>query len=296
MTLDRHGQPALAGYNRNRNIEKAISGLHGILQGITADHRLGEREMLFLDVWLRSQEHIKDDGDLIDILDLIGDIMRDGVVTHDELEDLRSMLSDILEYREMPYINEESKVNELLGLISGIAADGVLADEEIQFLADWLEHNADVTDVWPISVIERRLTEALRDGVIDQVERADLLETIQQITGDRFEDTSIAFGMATDFLEDQLITIEHEDKCFCFTGKFVTGARKTVEHTAQRRGAITTSNVSKKLDYLVIGTLASRDWRFSSHGRKIEEALKLRETGAPIVITTERTWLTYLSD
>jgi len=45
---------------------------------------------------------------------------------------------------------------------------------------------------------------------------------------------------------------------------------------------------------LVIGTLASRDWCFSCHGRKIEKAIKLKEKGAPVVIITERTWLQYI--
>ncbi len=49
--------------------------------------------------------------------------------------------------------------------------------------------------------------------------------------------------------------------------------------------------MSKEVDYLVIGTLASRDWRFSSHGRKIENAIALQKSGHPIVIINERTWL-----
>ncbi len=38
----------------------------------------------------------------------------------------------------------------------------------------------------------------------------------------------------------------------------------------------------------------SRDGRFSSHGRKIEKAIKLKEKGMPVVIITERTWLKYI--
>lgn len=294
MLTDRNGQPVNIAFNRGRNIEKAVSGLLGLLQGLTADQSIGEREMLFLDVWLRNQEYLKDDPDLVDIVDLIGDILRDNVVTRGELEDLHSMLSDIVAVREMPYLNEEAKANELIGLITGVAADGVLAQNEIALLRQWLETNSRVADVWPISVIRRRLVEAMADGVIAEDERADLLLTIQQITGDTFDETSIATGMATDFLEDPLPAIEHKEKCFCFTGKFVTGGRATVEHTALLRGATVSSRVTSKVDYLVIGTLASRDWRFSSHGRKIEEVLRLRKEGSPIAILTERTWLSFL--
>jgi len=43
----------------------------------------------------------------------------------------------------------------------------------------------------------------------------------------------------------------------------------------------------------VIGTLASSDWRFSSHGRKIEKAIKLKEEGLPMVIIAEQTWFSH---
>jgi len=52
-------------------------------------------------------------------------------------------------------------------------------------------------------------------------------------------------------------------------------------------GASVKQNVTKKVAVLVIGTIASRDWQFSSHGRKIEKAIKLKEKGSPVVIMTE---------
>ena len=42
--LDRNGQPVITAYNHARNVEKAIFGLLGILQGITADKKLNEHE------------------------------------------------------------------------------------------------------------------------------------------------------------------------------------------------------------------------------------------------------------
>lgn len=56
----------------------------------------------------------------------------------------------------------------------------------------------------------------------------------------------------------------------------------------QRGGAI--ASVSKKLDYLVIGEIGSRDWIHSTHGRKIEKAVELRNGGARLAIVSERHW------
>ncbi len=59
-------------------------------------------------------------------------------------------------------------------------------------------------------------------------------------------------------------------------------------------GAETSPNISKDGDYLVIGTLASRDWLYTSHGRKIEKALLLKRKGVNITVITERTLSKFL--
>lgn len=292
--LDEHNQPLIRGFNYSRNKEKAIFGLKGILEGVVADQRLTEQELLFLDVWLRSQEALGRDGDVVDLLDLISDILRDGYVTSDELNDLNQLIVDIIEYRQHEHVSVESRINELLGLLSGIAADGVLKQQEITKLCDWLDANAEVCNEWPASLLVSRLNTVLKDGVITPEENAYLLETIKDVSGQRFEETGLAHGMSTEFFEDLLDSFSHDGQCLCFSGKFITGTRKVVESTAQKLGAEVKSDVTNGVTTLVIGTLASRDWRFSSHGRKIEKAIKLKEKGVPVTIITERTWLNYI--
>lgn len=99
-----------------------------------------------------------------------------------------------------------------------------------------------------------------------------MLDVLRNITGIRFEETGVAYGMATDFFEYDIEDLIHLDLNFCFTGTFVTGTRNTVTGSAQKKRAIIKKNVIQDLDYLVIGTLASSDWRFTSHGRKIEKS------------------------
>ena len=60
------------------------------------------------------------------------------------------------------------------------------------------------------------------------------------------------------------------------------------------RGASISTNVNKTVDFLIIGTLASRDWLYTSHGRKIEKALLLKREGSGISVITERTLLRFL--
>ncbi len=293
MGLNELGQPNNKKFNNNRNIEKAVYGLKGILIGVTADKKLNEQELLFLDIWLRSHDELKDDGDVIDLLDLIGDILEDGVITNEELRELNDSINDIIQYKDLKGAAAESQINELVGLLSGILADSVIKDSEIEGLMQWLNRHEDIKDVWPANVVIQRLHEILEDNIVTEEERNNLIETFKQITGVRFDESGIAHGMATEFFEDEVDNVLHKDKNFCFTGAFVTGTRKIVEKSATNKGAVTKKDVAGNTDYLVIGTLASRDWRFSSHGRKIEKAIRLKEEGLPIKIITERTWLKY---
>lgn len=292
--LNVNAQPKTLAFNYSRNKQKSLFGLKGLLVGITADEKLNEQELLFLDVWLRSQNHLKNDSDVIDLLDSIGDILQDQVITNDELIDLNGLINSVIEYKEWLSEEKENQINELTGLIAGIAADNVVLDSEILALSQWLTENPEIKDSWPANKIIDRLNNILEDGIITQEEREDLLETINQITGIRFEEDGIAHGLATEFFEDTIEQINHNNNSFCFTGSFVSGIRKIIEQSARNKGAVIKKDVTANLDYLVIGTIASRDWRFTSHGRKIEKALKFKEQGKQINIITERTWLNLL--
>ena len=58
-------------------------------------------------------------------------------------------------------------------------------------------------------------------------------------------------------------------------------------------GAQTNSSINKSVNYLVIGTLASRDWLYTSHGSKIEKALLLKRGGSEIKVIAELRLLKY---
>ncbi len=60
-------------------------------------------------------------------------------------------------------------------------------------------------------------------------------------------------------------------------------------------GAQISATVNRDVDYLVIGSLASRNWLYTPHGHKLEKALLLKRESTPIVIITERTLLKFIS-
>ncbi len=205
---------------------------------------------------------------------------------------MQRSIEDILSNREssQPGVGQ---IEELVGFLTGVASDGVLNDQEVEALSSWLDVNESVKDTWPASVIVNRLNNVLEDGIITEEECQDLLQTVNQITGNSSEGDDIGYESSTEVWEDKVDTLEIAGKTFCLTGEFVSGDRDTVDTMLRLRGAETSPNVNKNVDYLVIGTLASRDWLYTSHGRKIEKALLLKREGAGVTIITERTLLKF---
>ena len=77
---------------------------------------------------------------------------------------------------------------------------------------------------------------------------------------------------------------------FCFTGQFFYGTRAACERVVLKLGAMAVDGVSKKLDFLVVGSGISEHWANMSYGRKIEAAMKLRGAGDRPIIVSEPRW------
>jgi len=285
--VDKHGQPLNRRFNQKRNELKAAFGLKGILQGVVADQRLKESEILFLTVWMKSQEYLReDDGDRHDLFCAIERILDDGEATRDELDDMHQFINDI----------NADKINELYGLMAGLISDTQLNEDEIYKLKDWLNINSNITREWPASIISKRIQHILEDGVIDEEEIEDLTETLKQISGVRFNESGLAYGISTEFAAEDIEELGHKNVNMCFTGEFLKKrTRDDVSKIAKNLGANIKQGVTLDLDYLVIGSIASRDWKFSSHGLKIKKALEYKQRGCKLKIISEETWLDFIS-
>ncbi|MCI5107288.1 MAG: BRCT domain-containing protein [Pseudomonadales bacterium] len=273
--------------------QRAFYGLRGILSGIVADQKLNEKELLFLDAWLQSQQSLSDDEEVLRILTRVGEVLADGHISPAELVQMQTLIEAFVREQD-DEVNSKAQVNELLGFLSGVASDGVLNDREVEGLSSWLDQHQDVRTAWPACVLIDRLDVILEDGFISEEEREDLLQTLQRITATDAGASGVRYEASTEVWEDQVDSVDIEGRTFCLTGDFVSGDRNHVDTMLRLKGADLSPNVNKQVDYLVIGTLASRDWLYTSHGRKIEKALLLKREGCTIQIITERTLLKFL--
>ncbi len=181
-------------------------------------------------------------------------------------------------------------ITELIGIAKGLIADGVINEAEADFLAKWLEGNRNMAPGWPIDQIDARIRHMLADGVLDQEERQELFAILTQLVGGTLTTGNI-HSLATALpLTSPAPKIQFAGKSFCLTGAFAMGKRAECENAIAGLGGEPVGNITKKLDYLVIGFLGNENWQHSTHGRKIEKALEYNKTGCNIAIIAEQSW------
>jgi NAD-dependent DNA ligase len=191
--------------------------------------------------------------------------------------------------------NEIKAVNTLYGIIMGMAADRVVTDSEIYFLDLWLKENNAYTKTYPLKPLKKRVADILSDGIVTQEERDDLYQILLQMQGNNFFQTGAAGGFSNAEILEEPAYLHIKDALFCLTGQFISGPRDRCENALARFGGIPSKNVTRDLSYLIIGTLISRDWIASGHGRKIEKALYYKQKGRPITILSEESLLNFIT-
>jgi len=196
-----------------------------------------------------------------------------------------------------PLVAEKARrdrsTDELLGLCRGILADGNgnVNLSEAKFLLYWLERHHEFLSVFPFDSLYRRVGDALCDGVLDGDEERDLLECLVQTVGGETSAHGSATSLSTTLpFNDPLPAITYANTTFVVTGTFEFGCRRAVVDAIHERGGLVKPAISKKVQFLVVGEIGSRDWKHSSFGRKIEEAIDLRSSGVALAVLPESYW------
>ncbi len=185
---------------------------------------------------------------------------------------------------------KDRSIESLIGICRGLLADQQLNEAEIRYLDLWLRDNQSLLSEWPGSVVADRVNRVLSDGVVTTDELGEIVEVLSQLIGGTLIDSGAADGVATSLPLDTGVQVAFLGAIFCFTGAFVAGSRRVCEETTASAGGTVTDTVTRSVNYLVVGAAASKSWANSSFGRKIEQAVKLRDSGLPMKIIDERCW------
>lgn len=179
-------------------------------------------------------------------------------------------------------------IDELIGICKGILFDGAISTGEAKHLLTWLNANPIVAEDWFGRDLYTRLLAYLEDDVIDAFEEAKLIDILMDITG-RSEINVNGINAATTLplCKSPPTEIVINGHHFALTGNFAYGKRKEVEKMIIDNGGFVKKNANSNCHYLVIGEIGSGAWMHSSFGRKIEEAVTIRDAGHKISIITE---------
>lgn len=182
-----------------------------------------------------------------------------------------------------------ASVDEFMGLCVGVIADGVVNKPEVQFLLNWLGARDYLLD----DPMVRRVWDVLSGALagFDDESEARVLAVLVEYTG--APDPEAVDNMASTLpLTKPVPEIEFLDKSFCFTGVFEFGSRSDCMGQTEQIGGVCSKSLTSKVNYLVIGSTVSPDWKYSSYGKKILDAVAKNDSGkAAIAIISEADWL-----
>ena len=185
---------------------------------------------------------------------------------------------------------DRRSADALIGITAGLTADGKINQLEAEFLKTWIETHLIHLEDPVVNILYQRLADMLSDGVLDENESIELLEILHQFAGISVgtpQRTAVASSLP---LNDPVPDLEWLNRVFLFTGVMAYGPRKDCESLVLQRGGVIGNSVSKKVHFLVVGSIGNEQWLHSSYGTKIKKAVELRNSGAPIAIISETHW------
>ncbi len=286
MHVDHRPYVRFAGRSR---LDKAINSLIGITEGITADAEINAAEESFLRAWLHEHREVRDSHPYNELMPVVERAIVDRVLTSDEKEDIH-WLCEKLQSGSF-YDSITAGVQRLHAILGGIAADGRITAVELNGLSEWMDEHDYMMRTWPYEEVMSLVVAVMRDKKVDEKEHKLLMSFFGEFTA-LLDDRTI---IAPKILHEGKIVglcsvcpeIEFEEKAFCLTGASSRYARSEFTEMLESRGARVLSNVSKKLDYLIIGANGNPCWAYACYGRKVEAAVNLRRKGSSVLLVHE---------
>ena len=179
------------------------------------------------------------------------------------------------------------QIDTLIGMAKGVISDGVVTQGEAEFLLSWLANNR-FTDNLIIDGLLDRIATMLSDGLLDGDEQAELFRVLSGFAGDPGTMGELLNSTSLP-LDDPQPKVIFPGRSFLFTGTCAYGTRKQCQAFIDQQGEINAQNVTRKLDYLVIGTYVTKSWIHETYGLKIEKAMEYREQHRRPAIISEGT-------
>jgi NAD-dependent DNA ligase len=286
-------------------VDKAVHSLKGILCGISIDDNLNATEIAEVLNWLNEHAKLRYRAPFSELIPALEEVLADGVISEEEQQDLIWLCKNLSE--ESGYFDEITHtIQSLHGIMQGILADGVVSDEEIRALSNWVDEHDFLKGSYPYDELDSLLLAILKDGKIDEAERAMLADFFGQFSSfsrsKRITDEATRIAnrgikqVALSGICSNCPDIHFTEKGFTFTGSSTKAKRGELVGHVTRRGGAFRPSVGQNTDFLVIGADGNPCWAFACYGRKVEQAVELRKKGHRIILVHEADFWDALED
>ncbi len=179
---------------------------------------------------------------------------------------------------------------ELVGLVRGVVADGVVSREEADRLQRWVGEHPEAAGRWPANLLAWRLRRIFADGRVDPVERRHLGALLEQIASNPG-----GFGAGFPAAADLPLTrptpeIAFEGRTFVLAGEMAFGPWRACAVVVEELGGRVERRVSRRTDYLVLGSLSADDWTQGAVRPFLDDVARYRARGREIAVVLEEDW------
>ncbi len=170
-------------------------------------------------------------------------------------------------------------MDEFIGICKGLIFDGIVTYDEAKNLLIWLESNKPVAEKWPASNLYKKLIIMLATDALSTDDEGELLSDLIDLTGNPKVMISGNNPSSQLPLCKPAPEVYFENAVFVITGNLEMGTRKFITKVIESLGGeVSLKTVRMDTNFLVIGDIGSKAWMHSTHGRKIERAIELRDT------------------
>lgn len=253
------------------NTVSSMTDLYGLTVGIGIDRMILPEELQAYIDWMARNESYRSQPYFSEAFTLIEEVLEDRRITPEEYETVlnfaRPFLSATINCKTT------SAIQELLGIIRGIEADKRIRPTEAYGLRSWMAAHEELSSDKTYVKVFDTLNAVLEDGTITTSEEQELLCLFDSIINPVTAKESMGIGF--------------EGKRFCLTGDFETGSKKDIEAFIVERGGAVAKDVSRKVDYVVMGDKGSESYAFGNYGTKVKKAMELQDQGYPIQVIQE---------
>lgn len=273
-------------YCTPQQIERDFNGLLGLIEGISADGVLHEKEIAGIANWLLATKYYENRSPYKELISILVSAVSDFHIDEEELLNIKWFCNRYISGNG--YYDAITKgIQQLHGVLDGIALDEMINDKEIIYLSNWLEYNKHLRSNYPYDEVSFVLNKIVEDGEINDNELVELLEFCGLFKQVRLSEENETKSIVTHLSKNIFEPISNFDVAgskICVTGASKLYKREEIKTIIQNKGGRVVGAMSGSVDYLIVCEEKNSCWAYSMYGRKVEEAIKLKQNGSKVNI------------